>query len=417
MITSIVCPCCQTSIDVEAFLVEQITQKLTADQLAEKQKQQTLLRQKEEELTKRAAQVEEQKAHLEQELSIREKELSHRLTLRIQAEVEKDQAHKLQMLTADLQRKQTTIRQLEIKEMEYLQKEQQLQEREAALENEVSRKLLAERRKIEDEARRKEEENQYLKLQEREHMIVSLKGQLEDMKRKIEQGSVQQQGEVLELVLENMLKESFPHDVIEEIGKGILGGDIVQTVNTPFGKSCGILLFESKRTKQFDHKWLGKLKEDLMRKKGDIAILVTEAMPKGMTEAGMVEGVWVCSFREVRPLVMALRNGLIRLAEVKLSEENKGEKMQMLYQYLTSEEFRQQFQNLFEVYQTMQEELDKERRQLQTAWAKREKQIQRLTACALSIHGSIQGIAGREIPDVVNLALEAGSLLDQNDAA
>lgn len=412
MITTIVCPCCQASIDVEALLVQQITQKLTGQQLAERQKQQALLRKREEELSAEAARIERQQARLEEELSVREKELSRQLTERIQASVEKEQAHKLELLNGELLRRTEIIRRLETKEMEFLQKEQRLQERESSLENELARKLMEERKNIEAEARRKEGENQLLKLAERDMVISTLKKQVDDMQRKIEQGSVQQQGEALELALEDMLKTGFVYDVVEEIGKGVAGGDIVQRVQNQFGKPCGTMVFESKRTKHFDYKWLAKLKEDLLRKKGDIAVLVTEAMPKDMTEAGLVEGVWVCSFREVRPLVTALRNGLIRVAEVRQHEENKGDKMQLLYQYLTSEEFRQQFTSVFEIYQTMQEELDKERRQIQTAWAKREKQIQRLTSCALGIHGSIKGIAGREIPDVMILELDAGSLAE-----
>jgi hypothetical protein len=217
------------------------------------------------------------------------------------------------------------------------------------------------------------------------------------MKRKAEQGSMQLQGEAQELLLEEMLRDFFPYDSIGEVGKGVEGADCIQIVRNHMGTDCGKIIFESKRTKTFNAAWLDKLKTDMRNKQADVAILVTRAYPKDMNCFGERDGVWICSFGEVIALTTAMRHTIIRIAETKKAEENKGEKMQMLYSYLTGIEFRQQIETIVESFLSMKNSISKERVQMEKLWKEREKQLEKVLLSTSGLYGSIKGIAGSSI--------------------
>ena len=220
------------------------------------------------------------------------------------------------------------------------------------------------------------------------------------MKRKAEQGSMQLQGEVQELMLEELLRAHFPYDSIGEVGKGVEGADCMQTVRNSIGVECGKIIFESKRTKTFNNAWIEKLKTDMRNKGADVAILVTQIYPKEMTCFGERDGVWICSFKEVAALTTALRHTIIRIAETTKAEENKGEKMQMLYSYLTGTEFRQQMETIVEGFLSMKNNISKERIQMEKHWKEREKSLEKVLLSTAGMYGSVKGIAGASIGNI-----------------
>jgi hypothetical protein len=211
---------------------------------------------------------------------------------------------------------------------------------------------------------------------------------------------MQTQGEAQEVLLEELLKDHFPYDSITEVGKGVEGADCIQIVRNHMGNECGKIIFESKRTKAFSMGWLDKLKNDMRNKQADVAILVTQAYPKGMTCFGEKEGVWICSFAEVVPVTTALRHTIIRIAETKKGEENKGEKMHMLYSYLTGNEFRQQIESIVEGFVSLRNSITKERIQMEKMWKEREKQLEKVLISTSGLYGSIKGIAGASITSI-----------------
>jgi hypothetical protein len=243
-------------------------------------------------------------------------------------------------------------------------------------------------------------------MKEMEEKLEAQKKLAEEMRRKAEQGSMQLQGEAQELVLEETLRSHFPFDIISEVGKGVRGADCIQTVRNSFGQECGKIIYESKRTKDFSNEWIDKLKADMRSQGADVAVIVTQAMPRDMDGFGEKEGVWICSFNEAKAVAYMLRDGIIRVFNAARSQENKGDKMHLLYNYLTSNEFAEQWKAIREGFMSMKLSIQKERDAMEKLWKSREKQLEKILLNAAHIRGSIEGIAGLES---VNLnLLEAG---------
>ena len=265
-----------------------------------------------------------------------------------------------------------------------------------------------------DQIKKQEIEKNLLKETEHQLRVKELEKQLEDqkkladeMRRKAEQGSMQLQGEVQELILEELLKSTFPFDTIGEVGKGVRGADCIQTVRNKSGQDCGRIIYESKRTKDFSNEWIDKLKKDMRGAGIDVAVIVTQSYPKGMNCFGEKDGVWICSFEEVKAVAFVLRDGIIRLSNATKSQENRGDKMHMLYDYLTGAEFSEQWKAIREGYMSMRLSIHKERDAMEKMWKMREKQLDKVLLNASSIKGSIEGIAGA---DTISL-----SLIDEED--
>ena len=226
------------------------------------------------------------------------------------------------------------------------------------------------------------------------------------MKRKAEQGSMQLQGEVQEIALEEILRNNFPFDVITEVGKGVRGADCIQLVRNNFGQECGKIIYESKRTENFGADWIEKFKKDMRSTGADVAVLVTKTMPKEMECFGLKDGIWICTFSDVKALANVLRDGIIRIYSSAKSQENKGDKMHLLYDYLTSNEFSEQWKAIREGFFAMKIGIQKERDSMERLWKSREKQLEKVLLNSAHVKGSIEGIAGQDSIDM--------SLLDEN---
>ena len=222
----------------------------------------------------------------------------------------------------------------------------------------------------------------------------------DEMKRKAEQSSMQRQGESQELLLEDILREHFPFDLIEEVGKGVEGADCMQIVRNNSGKECGKIIYESKRTKTWSNSWVEKLKADMRNQNADVAILVTQAFPKDMERFGERDGIWICTFIEVNSVAHLLRNGIMKVFDIQRREENKGDKMQLLYNYLTGNEFKGQVEAIVEGFMAIRQGIIKERVQMEKIWKEREKQLEKVLISTSGMYGSVKGIAGASIGDI-----------------
>ena len=273
---------------------------------------------------------------------------------------------------------------------------------------------MTEREKLKEQFLKEENEKLSLKDQEYQLRMREMEKQIEDqkrlvdeMKRKAEQGSMQLQGEAQELLLEELLQSTFPFDKIEEVGKGVRGADCIQTIRNQFGNEVGKIIYESKRTKDFANDWIEKLKTDMRSLGADVAVIVTQALPKDMERFGEKDGVYICTFVEVRSVALLLRNALLKIFEAKKSQDNKGDKMVMLYDYLTNSEFGEQWKAIREGFMSMKLSIQKERDAMEKLWKAREKQLEKVLLNAAHIKGSIEGIAGTD----VNM-----NLIDDTDA-
>lgn len=323
--------------------------------------------------------------------------------------------NKLRLLEQNNKDNEEKLKAARQQQLDILKKEQELKNKEEELELSLQKKLQEERTKLSDEIRKLEEqriaakETEYqLRLKELEKQLDDQKKSTDEMKRKLEQGSMQLQGEVQELMLEELLRSSFPFDSIEEVGKGVKGADCIQIVRNQFGQDCGKIIYESKRTKDFSNEWIEKLKADMRSQGADVAVIVTQAMPKDLNQFAQKDGVWVCSFSEVKALAAVLRDGILKLAAASKSNENKGDKMHMLYHYLTSNEFGEQWKAIREGFMSMKLSIQKERDAMEKLWKQREKQLEKVLLNAAHIKGSVEGIAGTDVN--VNL-LEDNDLL------
>lgn len=288
-----------------------------------------------------------------------------------------------------------------------LRKEKQaLEERAQALDLEVARKVDAERTRIEETIRQSIGDEQALKLREKEKQIDDLRKALEDAKRRSELGSQELQGEVLELDIQAALEQQFPQDRIEPVVKGARGADIIQSVRNDRLEECGTIIWETKNTKHWQPAWLDKLKQDLRTAGGNVAVLVSVALPDGIRGFGRVDGVWVSDLKSWPALAVALRDQLIQVSFARAASEGKNEKMELLYQYLAGDEFRQRVETIVEAFEAMQVQIQKERRAMEKQWAEREKQIQRVIGSTTGMYGALQGIVGSGLPTIAALEFE-----------
>ncbi len=326
-----------------------------------------------------------------------------------------DFENKLRLLEQNNKDNEEKLKLARQKELEYLKKEQELKNKEDELEITIQKKLQQEREKLSEDLRKIEEqkvaarESEFqLRLKELEKQLEDQKKLADEMRRKAEQGSTQLQGEIQELALEEMLRTAFPFDLIAEVGKGIRGADCVQTVRNNLGQECGKIIYESKRTNNFIADWIENLKPDMRSLGADMAVIVTRTMPRDMDGFGLKDGVWICSYSEVKALAVVLRDTIMRVSNAVRNNENKGDKMHMLYDYLTSNEFAEQWKAIREGFLGMKISIQKERDAMEKLWKTREKQLEKVLLNATHIRGSIEGIAGME--SAVDL-----HLLEDND--
>lgn len=406
---TIQCPNCKTEIDVNDILYHQIEEQLQ-DKL---NAQAADLQEKNE---KSLSKLKAQKIALKKEQDEFEQKLNESVSTKLKAErkviteqlkkqITEEQSDQLTALQDQISKKNEQVKELnqtKIK-VEQLTREKNEAEEKAQLkaEQSLTEQLGIEKEKIQKLA---DEQNE-LKLKQKDEHLDQLKRQLSDAQRKAEQGSMQTQGEAQELAIEEWLINKFPLDSIEEIKKGVRGGDCLQTVNTYESQNCGIIYYESKRTKDFQKTWIEKFKADMREKGVDIGVLVTNVLPKEFDRMGLMDGVWVCTYEEFKALSFILREKIVALNMAKKSGENQTDKMSLLYAYLTSNEFKMQIEAIVEGFTQMQIDLDSEKRALARIWKQREKQITKVLDNTTGMVGSIRGIAGNAIGNIKSLEL------------
>jgi hypothetical protein len=290
---------------------------------------------------------------------------------------------------------------------ELIKKQRELDDAKRELELTVEKRVQDGLTDVRTQAKKEAEDEQKLKVMEKEQTITAMQKQIEDLKRRAEQGSQQLQGEVQELELENLLRTKFPFDAIEPVPKGEFGGDVLHRVVGAGGQSGGTILWEFKRTKNWSDAWLAKLRDDQRTAKAEIAVIVSQILPKGVETFEMVEGVWVTHPRAALPVAMILRQSLLELALARQATEGQQTKTDMVYQYLTGPRFRQRVEAIVEAFSTMQEDLDKERKVIMKQWAKREEQIERVMGATVGMYGDLQGIAGKSLQEIEGLELHS----------
>ena len=335
------------------------------------------------------------------------KRIQQQLEENIRRSISLDYENQLRLLSQTNKDNEEKLKEARQQQLELFKKEQELKNREAELELSVQKKLQLERERLSVEIRKLEEqriatiETEYrLRMKEMEERLEAQRKLAEEMRRKAEQGSMQLQGEAQELALEEMLQTAFPFDLILEVGKGVRGADCIQIVRSNFGQECGKIIYESKRTNAFVNEWVEKLKTDMRSQGAEIAVIVTKTMPKDMDCFGIKDGVWVCDFSEVKALASVLREGVIRVFNTAKSNENKGDKMHLLYGYLTSSEFAEQWKAIREGFLAMKLSIQRERESMERLWKAREKQLEKVLLNAAHIRGSIEGIAGMDAVDL-----------------
>ncbi|WRA31647.1 DUF2130 domain-containing protein [Helicobacter pylori] len=415
-----ICPKCQEPIDVNEALYKQIEQenqnKFLAQQKAfekevnEKRAQYhthlKMLEQKEEALKERAK---EQQAQFDDAVKQASALALQDERAKIIEEARKnaflEQQKGLELLQKELDEKSKQVQELHQKEAEIERLKRENNEAESRLkaenEKKLNEKLDLEREKIEKALHEKNE----LKFKQQEEQLEMLRNELKNAQRKAELSSQQFQGEVQELAIEEFLKQKFPLDSVEEIKKGQRGGDCIQVVHTREFQNCGKIYYESKRTKEFQKAWVEKLKSDMREIGADVGVIVSEALPKEMERMGLLEGVWVCSFEEFKGLSAVLREGVIQVSLAKKSQENKGDKVNLLYHYLTSSEFSMQVNAIIEGFEQLRADLESEKRAMARIWKSREKQMEKVFESTINMYGSIKGIAGNAIGQVKALEL------------
>ncbi len=395
------CPKCGFTIPLTEALSNQIKEGVRKEFEAKASAREAELKRKEDEINRKNREIDET--------------VSRKLTLERSKIAEQEQRKAKEGIEVELKdlKEAAALKDRQIvdfrnKELELRKEKRELEEQKKAQELEIVRKLDSEREKIRRETLEMFSEEHRLRDSEKDKKIADLLKALEDARRKGEQGSQQSQGEVLEMELEALLKTKFPIDLIEPVPKGIRGADIIQKVLTRSGQQCGSIVWESKRTKAWSDDWISKLKEDQREVKAEVAVLVTEALPKGVSSFTQMEGVWVTAVPYAANLAEALRYGLLQAGLARLSATGKGEKMEAVYNYLSGPEFRQKIEGIVEAFKTMREDLEAEKRALVKIWAKREKQIEKVVMNTLKMYGDMQGIIGATLPEIKSLELGAG---------
>jgi hypothetical protein len=409
---TIICPSCKTEIRLTESLAAPLIQ-------ATKIEFEARIAAKDDEVSKREAVLKTQQRSLDEERKAIDEQVKEKLKSERTA-IAAEEARKARLALADdIEARATELAELQqvladrdskLKlaqdaQADLIRKQRELDDQKRELELTVERRVQDSIETVRQKAKVDAEHTLNMKVAEKEKTITDMQKQIEDLKRKAEQGSQQLQGEVLELALESMLRSRFPMDNIEPVAKGEFGGDVVQRVVTPFGQVCGSILWESKRTKNWSDGWLTKLREDQRNAKAEFSILVSNAMPEGVETFDLVNGVWVAEPRYAVPLVVSLRQSLIEISNARNARDGQATKMELVYDYLTGAKFRHRVEAVVEKFSAMQDDLNKERKFMQRSWAKREIQIQGVVESTVGLVGDLQGIAGGAIQRIEGLEI------------
>lgn len=402
------CPSCGTDIDISNALKVELEQEYSKRLQQEKQKIVEDHMRKESALQEQMRAFEEKKKNENELFQERLKKERKVLEGELKKKVEGDYELKLNAQKEEIEAYQLKARALQEKEIENEKLKRNMADMGSKMELQLQKQLNEERLKIKEAAEKQASEKMEMERRALKKQLEDQKRLTEEMQRKQEQGSMQLQGEVQELAIEEWLDSNFPYDTIDEIKKGARGGDCIQIVRDSLGHECGTIYYESKRTKAFQPAWIEKFKQDIRARGADIGVIVTESMPKQMERLGEMKGIWICSFEEFKSLCFVLRATVLQIHQVSEQQKGKGDKMSMLYGYLTSNEFKMQMEAIVEGFTQMNENLAKEKRSTMTMWKRREKEIAKVTQNTIDMYGSIKGIAGKAIPTVEQLELQEG---------
>lgn len=407
------CPSCGSNIPLNETLANQAKESARKEFEARGREKDNEIKKREEALERARQEIEASQRALSE--TVEKRLVSEKLRLSLEAEKKAREAVLVELsdLNAEKAEKDKLLAVARDAELEQRKKARDLEERNKTLELDMARKLDEERERIKAAAFDTFSEEHRLKDLEKDKQLGDMRKTIDELKRKSEQGSMQTQGEVLELDLESMLKARFPVDAIEPVPKGRRGADILHRVYTRGGTICGTIIWEFKSTKAWSDDWIAKLKDDQREERADIAVIVTGTMPKGVAAFALVEGVWVTSIALAGPLAEALRVNLIQLSSSRLASVGKNEKMEAIYNYLTGPEFRQKVEAIAEAFTAMKDDLEHEKRAMTKIWAKRDKQIERVVTNTLRMYGDVQGIA--MLPDIKSLELGAGAVDSESE--
>lgn len=413
---TIQCPNCKVSIDVNEILYHQLEEEMKQKNLElqkqfekEREQQQIAYNEAVKNFELERKQFAQEKEAFSEKLQQSTKEALKEQSIKMREELKKEilEEHQesLELLQKQLQEKSNQVKELNNAKVEIEQLKLANSEQESKLkvqfQKEFHTKFLQEKEQI---LKQMSEENE-LKLKEKNVQLEELKKQLKETQRRAELGSVQLQGEVQELAIEEFLRLNFPFDEIEEIKKGVKGGDCVQTIHTREIANCGKIYYESKRTREFQKSWIKKFKEDMRERGIELGVIVTETLPKELERMGLIEGVWICTFEEFKGLCVVLRENVIKIFLARKIKENKADKMNLLYHYLTSEEFKMQIEAIVEGFMQLNSDLEREKAAMNKIWTQRKKQIDKVLKNTIGMYGSLQGIAGSSIANIKALEL------------
>ena len=393
------CPSCGKEFALEDAVLGSVREHLADELQAGIREREKHLLEREERLRRQTEQIDDR---IEDELKKRTAGIEERAARK----ASEAQETAMKALREELDESKSALSRAREQELEFARKERQLAADRERLEIDVQKRLIEEREKIREQLAEQAEDQHRLKLAEKDQLIEGLREQMDILKRKADQGSMERQGEVLELDIENRLRSLCPFDQFASVPKGIRGADLVQTVVTDTGSECGSILFETKRTKTWSNDWIPKLKRDLVTAKSDVAVLITETLPAGIDRCGLKDGVWVVHLPVIIPLVHTLRWSLQQVARATAAGQDAQGKQAILYQYFTGNEFRNRVETIVMAFTEMRAELEREKRSLTRSWAKREKHLDAVIQNMSGMHGDIQGIAGNAVESLELLALD-----------
>jgi hypothetical protein len=416
---TVVCPQCKSEIKLTESLAAPLLESIRRDYEQRLTQKDAGIAKREKTLHEREAALQKQKESMDEQVAQKMQQEQVRIAAEEAKKAKLALGNELDRKIKEINDLQEVLKQRDAKladaqkaQAELIRKQRELddakRELELTVEKRVQTDLLAAREKAKKEA----EDEMKLKVMEAEQTIASMQKQIEDLKRRAEQGSQQLQGEVQELEIESLLSARFPRDTIQPVPKGEFGGDILHRVMGPLGQPCGTILWESKRTKNWSDGWLPKLREDQRAAKAEIAVIISQVLPKDVETFGLVNEVWIAHPKVALPVAVALRQTLIEITGARQASEGQQTKMEMVYRYLTGPRFRQRIQAIVEAFSSMREDLDRERKAITKQWAKREEQIDRVMQATVGMYGDLQGIAGKTLQEIEGLEFQG--LLDFN---
>jgi hypothetical protein len=410
---TIICPQCKTEIKLTESLAAPLLESVRRDY-------EQRLTQKDNDIAKREKTLHDREQTLQKAKDSLDQQVTEKLQLE-RAKIAAEEGKKAKLaLGNDLDQKmkeinvlQDVLKQRDAKlaeaqktQADLLRQQRELDDAQRELELTIEKRVRADLGAEREKAKKEAEEELRLKVMEKDQTITAMQKQIEELKRRAEQGSQQLQGEVQEMELEALLAAKFPRDTIQPVPKGEFGGDVLQRVIGPLNQICGTILWECKRTKNWSDGWLPKLREDQRAAKAEVAVIISQALPKEVEAFGFIEGVWIADPKVMLPVAFSLRQTLIEVATARQASEGQQTKMEMVYGYLTGPRFRQRVQAIVEAFSSMKEDLDREKKTIIRQWAKREEQIDRVMQATVGMYGDLQGIAGKTLQEIEGLEFQ-----------